>query len=129
MAKVPLVERDKEDGKILLRQLDQDEFPVSSAFWYYSSEDERWDLIIASRLVREQGPLAAYRELGETMKRIQATDFSMDSSRVHLVDEKDFHPSLLRKAIKTGTGISGISFGMNVINGTLVEDAYIYRST
>ena len=35
--------------------------------------------------------------------------------------------ALLRTAIRTGPGISGIRFKNNVIDGTLIEDAYIYR--
>jgi hypothetical protein len=129
MAQTPLVERDQKDGEILVKQLDADDFPVSSAFWYYDAQDEKWDLIIASSLVQKAGPRAAYRRLGESMSRVQQPEFCMGSSRVRLVEEKDFLPNLLRKAIKTGAGISGIAFGMNVINGTLVEGAYIYRST
>jgi hypothetical protein len=34
---------------------------------------------------------------------------------------------LLRVAIRTGGGISGIRFKSNVINGTVIEDAYVYR--
>jgi hypothetical protein len=35
--------------------------------------------------------------------------------------------SLLRVAISTGPGISGIRFTHNTINNVLIEDAYIYR--
>jgi hypothetical protein len=35
--------------------------------------------------------------------------------------------TLLRVALRTGPGIGGIRFSSNVINGTLIEDAYIYR--
>ena len=33
---------------------------------------------------------------------------------------------LLRKVIKTGRKVSGIRFTNNVINGTVIDDAYIY---
>jgi hypothetical protein len=36
---------------------------------------------------------------------------------------------LLRKAIVTGPGISGIRFTSNSVNGTFIDDAYIYRLT
>jgi hypothetical protein len=35
--------------------------------------------------------------------------------------------ALLRTAIHTGPGVGGIRFKNNAINGTLIEDAYIYR--
>ena len=34
---------------------------------------------------------------------------------------------MLKSAISTGSGISGIRFQNNVINGQLIEDAFIYR--
>jgi hypothetical protein len=33
----------------------------------------------------------------------------------------------LRTAIRTDSGINGIRFSNNSINGTVIEDAYIYR--
>ena len=35
--------------------------------------------------------------------------------------------TLLRNAVRTGSGIHGIRFSNNVMNGTVIEDAYIYR--
>jgi hypothetical protein len=48
---------------------------------------------------------------------------------VTVIDSNDSLISLLRVAIKTGDGMSGIRFTNNVINGALIEDAYIYRVT
>lgn len=128
MASKPLVDRDRIDGELLLKQLEKDIFPVRSAFWYYDSDRDKWDLILATRLVSEQGPLEAYRKLGESIRRIDTPGFEMESTRVRLVKEKDPLPSLLRKAVRTGAGISGISTASSVIDRTFVEDAYIYRS-
>jgi hypothetical protein len=36
---------------------------------------------------------------------------------------------LLRKAISTGPGIAGVRFTNNSVNGTFIDDAYIYRLT
>jgi hypothetical protein len=44
-----------------------------------------------------------------------------------LVKREDFIVTLLKKALKTDPGISRIRFTGNVINGTLIEDALIYR--
>jgi len=46
---------------------------------------------------------------------------------IAVIDSNDPLIKLLRVAIKTGGGISGIRFTKNVINGTPIEDAYIYR--
>jgi hypothetical protein len=39
------------------------------------------------------------------------------------------HPllQLLKGAIQTGPGINGIRFSRNMINGTYIDDAFIYR--
>ena len=123
-----LVERDIRDGETLLHRLDRDGFPVAVALWYYYSDYEKWSLIIASALVREQGPTEAYKRLLRSMKGIKKRDFSLDSSRIELVKEEDRIPKALRQAIKTGSRISGIRFTRNTIGGFFVEDAYIYRA-
>ena len=130
MAAATLVDQDIRDGEALVRKLDRDRFPVTAAFWYRDTEDEKWRLIIESAVVGAHGPLEAYRRLGKSMKRIKKAGrngFDLDSFRVQLVAVKEMLPSLLRRAVKTGHGIAGIRFAGNVIGGNLVGDAYIYR--
>lgn len=126
-----LVNRDIDDGKTLVQQLDQDQFSVTAAFWYYRPEDENWKLIIGSNIVGREGPTEAYRRLGKTMKRIKTEGgrkFELESSRVELVKPKTPLLDLLKKAVKA-PGIQSIRFSKNTINGVYVEDALIYRST
>jgi hypothetical protein len=47
--KTTLVERDFSDGELLIRELDEANLNIHSAFWLYDSEAERWRLIIASK--------------------------------------------------------------------------------
>jgi hypothetical protein len=35
--------------------------------------------------------------------------------------------ALLRKAVSTGPGISGVRITNNAVNGRIIDDAYIYR--
>jgi len=35
---------------------------------------------------------------------------------------------LIRKAVRTGPAVSGIRFKNNVVDGTLIDDVYIYRA-
>ena len=124
-----LVDRDIKDGETLLDRLDRDGFPVATALWFYYPDYEKWSLIIASALVRAQGPTEAYKRLLKSMKRIRKRDFHLDSLRIELVKEEDRIPKILRHAIRTGRDISGIRFTRNTINGMFVEDAYIYRAS
>ena len=130
MVATSLVDRDIKDGETLIRQLDRDRFPVIAAFWFYYSEWEKWALVIGTSLIDKEGPLEAYRRLAKIMKKIKQSSkkqFTLESSRVELVKEKSHLPISLRKVINTGPGIAGIRFTNNSINGTYVEDAYIYR--
>jgi hypothetical protein len=63
------------------------------------------------------------------MSRIAEGQSKIPLKDITILDSNDSLITLLRLAIKTGDGISGIRFSQNVINGTLIEDAYIYRIT
>ncbi len=128
MVTAALVERDIKDGKTLVRRLDRDGFPVTAALWFYDSGFEKWKLIIESGLVGEHGPLEAYRRLTASVRQIKTGDFALDPVRVELVTETNELTRLLRRAVGTGPGISGIRLSNNSINGTFIEDAYIYRA-
>ena len=128
MVAASLVDRDIRDGEILLDRLDRDGFPVTAALWFYYSDYEKWSLIIASTLVRTEGPIDAYKKLSISLKQIHERDFGLDSSRIELVKDKDRIPRALSHAVETGMEISGIRFTGNTINGLYVEDAYIYRA-
>jgi hypothetical protein len=54
----PLVDRLKEAG-----------YPFSAAFWYWDEEAQEERLAIATPLVDEPGPLAAYKQIGAVLQR------------------------------------------------------------
>ena len=128
MVAAPLVEKDIRDGETLLRRLDRDGFRATAAFWYWEPEDEKWRLIIATPLVKDKGPREAYMKLDNSARRIRKKGFALNSMHVQLVKEEEELPSALRRAVKTGRNIAGIRFSRNVIDGTYIEDAYIYRA-
>ena len=126
MDKTPLVEKDMEEGRRLIEALDKTEFQVEAAMWFYSTDSGEWQLLIASPFVEKNGPKKAYGFIQSELAKLSPTsgislkDISVLSPKHHLI-------ALLRKAIRTGSGISSIRFTRNVINNTLIEDAYIYR--
>jgi len=114
-------------GEALTRRLDEAGFVVSASLWLYIPETNAWRLIIGSPEVRTQGPKKAYKQVQSVISKM-----SLDLARIPLkditvIDSNDPLLSILRVAVKTGDGISGIRFTRNVINGTPIEDAYIYR--
>ena len=115
-------------GEIFVRKLDEHELNANAAFWLYIPELEKWKLVISEAGVGTLGPKKIYEKIQHIMTESQETFKGLLSLEdVALAKPNDQIIVLLRAAIQTGPGISGIRFKNNVINGTLIEDAYIYR--
>jgi hypothetical protein len=114
-------------GRQLLELLDRQRFRAPACFWFYFPESDRWRFVIASPEVRVRGPHAAYRKVQALARKIPGASEVFAPGDVALVKDSDPLVTLLRKAISTGPGISGVRFTNNSINGTLIDDAYIYR--
>ena len=114
-----------DNGKQLLEQLDESQFPVAAALWMADPEPGEWRLIIASPEVRVNGSKQAYRRVQTIVKRLNTGFLSLANIRV--IDSDDPLIKLLKLAVRTGPGISGMTFVRNSINGTLFPDSYIYR--
>lgn len=114
-------------GEELTRILDQMNWPVTASLWFYFVEENQWKLLLTSPSVGKEGPKRAYQRIQEALGMFQQGMPMLGLQDVAVTDES--HPliSLLKVAIQTGGGISGIRFSKNVINGQVIEDAYIYR--
>ena len=121
MVAAPLVEPFIEAGRKLVEALDRASFPIEAAVWRYFPDASEWRLVIASKLVDQVGP----RETYKTLQPLLGTDLSLRD--VSVVSPQDDFVRLLRKAIRTGPGISSIRFTGNTIDGVFIEDALIYR--
>ncbi len=115
-----------EKGKALVGKLDDSGVKVDAALWLYFAELEGWKLVLLMPDLIRKGPKRAYRT-------VQAALSQMDlNGTISLVDISVAKPntavlSQLRKAIRTAKDMSGIRFTNNVVQGVLIEDAYIYR--
>jgi hypothetical protein len=116
-------------GAELTRLLDAANFPVTASFWFYFSETNVWKLVIASPRIKDNGPKEAYERIQAVIASIPDNGLKISLRDVVVLDSTDSLVSLLRIAIVTGPGISGIRFSQNGINGVFIEDAYIYRLT
>jgi hypothetical protein len=116
-------------GEELIRRLDETRFIVSASLWLYIPEINAWRFIIASPEVRTQGPRIAYKQIQSVISKMPEEQPRIPLKDVTVLDSNDPFVSLLRVTMRTGDGISGIRFTHNVINGVLIEDAYIYRIT
>jgi len=116
-------------GSELTRRLDESGFLVSAAFWLYEPDSNAWRFTIGSPEVRTQGLKAAYKQVQSVVTAIPEDQPKIPLKDISVIDSNDPFISLLRVGIRTGGGIAGIRFGRNMINGVLIEDAYIYRLT
>jgi hypothetical protein len=128
VAKESLSERMISAGTELTRRLDEAGLMVSAALWFFEPDSNYWRLIIASPDVLTKGLKTIYKEVQSVLRSIPE-DQSIPLKDISVVDSNDPLISLLRIAIKIGDGISGTRFSRNMINGTLIEDSYIYRLT
>ena len=116
-------------GEELTRRLDKARFKVTGSLWFYIPDSNVWRMIIVSPKVGIDGPAKSYKKVRSVISHIPDDMPKIYLKDITVVDPKDPLISLLRKATKTGSGISGSRFSRSAINGVFVEDAYIYRMT
>ena len=82
--------------------------------------------MIAEINVGKKGPREVYKKFQNIIKK-PSDELKLSLEDITLVKPNSPIVTLLSFAIKTDTGISGIRFRQNTVEGTLIEDAYIYR--
>ena len=115
-------------GAKLIERLDADNVEVKSAFWIYFSDDKTWKLIIASSLVDSEGPKGYYKKIDKANRLATDVEETISLNDIGVTNPTNKIVQLLKSAIGTGNGISGIRFSRNTVNGMFIEDTYIYRS-
>jgi hypothetical protein len=115
-------------GDRLTRHLVASELPIDALLWLYVPESNSWRFVVASPEVSASGPKSVYQRLRAIIEQMPQTDDQTVSwDDIVVVDTKDPLIELLRQALPSGEGVSGIRFSRNVVNGVLIEDAYIYK--
>lgn len=115
-------------GKRLAYHLVNTDIPIDALLWLYVPESNAWRFIVASPEVKINGPKSVYHKIRSRMEEMPPSDGEEVAwDDIVVVDSNDPLIKLLRQAITTGQAISGIRFSRNVVNGVLIEDAYIYK--
>ena len=125
MDKTILVGFDVEEGEKLLNKLDQTGLEITSAFWCYMDEYERYRLVIATPSFDKYGIRKTYEKIQKVLRSNEDIDLSLET--VLVLSPNDRLNKAMRTKFSTGPGISGIRLTGNVIDGIYIEDAYIYR--
>ena len=116
-------------GEELIEELKKAGYPIHRAFWWYSPDQySDWRLVIASPLVDQRGPLAAYKKLDAILRK-NRHDLIVWVKSVHLISPKD---SLIRDLDKTYPQDEITSRAINLCGSTVgnsyIEQAYLYSS-
>jgi hypothetical protein len=114
-------------GAELTKKLDELQWPVFASLWLYESEGNQWRLLIASERVTVDGPQKSYQKIQSALAAIEDVNSALALSDIGVTDPQDPLIRLLGMAIGTGRQVGGIRFKRNVINGHLIEDAYVYQ--
>lgn len=114
-------------GADLLKKLDESSCNVKAAFWMYFPDEKTWKYIVASPLVKDEGPRKYYKRIIDANAKIGNTEnvISLNDISVSNIDNQLIQ--LLKYAISTGDSISNIRFSKNTINGFFIDDTHIYR--
>jgi len=125
VVKKQLVSMKVSEGGRLLQALDSSEYPVNSALWFLS-EDEEWRLILATPLVDSEGPRSAYENLQRFLST-SSPDYDITLEEVSLLSPRHALFEVFRRAIVTGPGVSEIRFTESSVDNLFIEDALVYR--
>lgn len=127
MVEVDLTKELIEAGEKLVARLDERGLSPDVALWLYSPEERTWKLLLAEAKLSKKGLKAGYAQIqgilakhAEELGTLGLDDVVLEKPDAKIV-------GLIRKAVRMGSGLSGIRLRDNVINGTLIDDAYIYR--
>jgi hypothetical protein len=141
MVKTSLVEQDIAEGRRFLEALKKPavvtigrrrvidlpakHFRVKAAFWLYLPESQEWRLVIATPLIDEQGPQATYRDIRAVLAANLASNLSLQN--ISALSPKDPLVKAFQNAMKIVPDAEGTRLTRNTLNGTYVEDAYVYK--
>jgi|AP95_1055475.scaffolds.fasta_scaffold06768_2 hypothetical protein len=113
-------------GKTFIGRLEESGVSPDVAFWLHSTEDDSWKLILVEVKLSSGGPKAGYSRIESVLSKHQVELEPLGLDDVVIERPNSHIVSLIRKAVRTKD--KGVRFRNTVVNGTLIDDAYIHRS-
>jgi hypothetical protein len=126
MATSALVDKTSIDlGRRVIAALNRQGIGVAVGLWAFASQSEEWQLTIATSLVDELGPLAAYGKVQKALQKARIED-EFPLRRIFLRSPKD---RVLQSLQKESRALEREDYRLvnASIEGSFVEDAYLYR--
>jgi hypothetical protein len=128
MATTALVDKSSIDlGRKVIAALSWAGIPITVGLWAFASESEEWQLTIATPLVDELGPLAAYGKVQKALQKAGVED-EFPLRRIFLRSPGDRVLRLLQKESRA-LGHEDYRLVNASIEGSFVEDAYLYTGS
>ena len=114
-------------GARLARHLGASSIAIDALMWLYIPESNAWRFIIGTPEVRTKGPKRVYQDIRSIIAKLPKDQQEVPFEDIFVIDSNDPMILPLRTALAMEQGISGTRLSQNVLNGTLIEDAYIYK--
>jgi len=131
-----VVSEQTESGRRLIQALAAAGFEVRLAFWAKPTDEGKWFLYLASQVVDEKGPLAAYRLVHDVLRKMPDPWIDLlDVKVVGLSDSLAEAALAVTKpkarsspyAVQTPKPYPGMTrFGGSTLGGLSIDGAYIY---
>jgi len=131
-----MVSEQTDRGKRLIEALATDGFDVRVAFWAKPTDEGKWFLYLASTLVDDKGPAAAYRLVHGILRKMP--DLWIDPLEIRVVGLNDSLTDAALAAIKPKVPDNPYAvrnpkpypgmtwFGGATLGGVSIDGAYIY---
>lgn len=116
-----------EAGRTLINRLDEKGEAIPTALWLYSEEANLWRLMLATPIVKANGPIAAYKMIRSVLVCYKDEYPLLDLQDITVVAPDDAVLEPFRIAIKK-SGTAGIRLSRTAIGGQYIDDAYVYRA-
>ncbi|HEX9652121.1 MAG TPA: hypothetical protein VGA99_00290, partial [bacterium] len=97
-----------EAGKVLVHELDKAGLRPAAAFWFYFPDVQAWKLVIAESRVGANGPKEVYKQVQRILSKLSKYQDILSLMDVTLVRPDEPVVLLIRRAMRTGQGNSGI---------------------
>jgi hypothetical protein len=120
-----LTEQMIEAGEQLIRKLDECKRRPDAALWFYDSDWQRWRLVIADSEVGTKGPKAGYRAIQKLL--LKFPEIKLEFNDVTLVTPYTDSVPIPQGPVRSGNKLTRIHLTHSVVDGTVVEEALVYR--
>ncbi|MEU4233473.1 hypothetical protein AB0F17_55095 [Nonomuraea sp. NPDC026600] len=118
------MKQDIKEGARLIQELNDLDFPISSALWAYMTDADEWRLVIATPPRAAAARSTTYRLIQDALIRLE---LSIPLSRIALVRDDDPAVQNLRALAESNrSGALGLKFGSVKISGQHVDEGYAY---